>query len=160
MEAQRGRNDVMGKQTDKSRYQSLYSPEKFVTAAQYIIERVCERKAANLKVDLPIKFWNLPEWQLFFKSQLRKCHTLLKKYHEKAIIRALQDKEASRIYSLHAPWLIPVIERYNKIVLAELQNLQKITTQPVEKPATISQIRQRRVRSTPLGKLKDLDNEV
>ena len=150
----------MAKQTEKSKYPSRYSPAKFVTVAQYIIELICEKKAATQKVDLPIKFWNLPEWQLFFKSQLRKCHSLLKKYHEKAIIRALKDKETSRIYSLHAPWLMPVIERYQKIVTREIANIQEASIQPVVKSDTIPITRKRQTRNSPLSKLKNLDEEA
>lgn len=145
----------MGKQTDKSRYQSRYSPQKYVTAAQYIIELICEKKARIDKVDLPIQFWKQPEWQTFFKSQLRKCHSLLKKYHEKAIIRALQDSKLYSVYSLHAPWLIPVVEKYQKIVLFEIQNRQNTNIDKAmvdDKP-----LRPRRVAKTTLSQLRDLD---
>ena len=70
-------------QTEKSRYQSRYSPDQFVSAAQYIIELVCERKAQLEERDLPVQFWKQPEWEKYFKMQLRKCHALLKKYDEK-----------------------------------------------------------------------------
>lgn len=105
----------MSKQTNKSRYPSLYSQDKFVTASQYIIELVCEKKAQLEKTDLPPQFWKLPAWQAFYKSQLRMCHKLLKEYDEKAVIKALRNKRAYKIKSLFAPWLVDIIkeEQYN-----------------------------------------------
>lgn len=102
------------KQTDKSRYPSKYSPGKYVTAAQYILELVCEHKAVVEKTDLPIHFWNLPEWAGWFKQQLRICHKLLKDFDEKAIIKALNDPRCKTTYSLRAAWLMPVIEEYQR----------------------------------------------
>jgi hypothetical protein len=100
------------KQTDASKYPSRYSPDGWVRADQYIIELICEKKARTLNKDLPTKFWNNPEWEKFFKSQLRKCKSLLQKYSAEAIIKGLQDKKAWKIYSLHAPWLPKIIENY------------------------------------------------
>ena len=54
----------MGKErTEKSRYSSRYSPSAYVTGPQYILELICERKAKRENIDLPIKFWNLPDHQ-------------------------------------------------------------------------------------------------
>ena len=141
----------------QSRYDSRYSPDRKVTAAQYIIELICEKKAKTEGKDLPIKFWNLPEWEKFFKMQLRKCHSLLKQYHEKAIIRALMDFGAVRIYSLHAPWLIPIIEKYQKIVLLEIAKIDKSTISPLSSCSTTPLIRKPQDIKTTLSKLKDLD---
>lgn len=99
-----------------SPYPSIYSPQKNVTAAQYIIELICQKKARLSKTDLPIQFWKLPKWQKFFRSQLRKCHILLKQYDERAIINALKNKRAYGIYSLFAPWLIDIIDEEEEIL--------------------------------------------
>ena len=103
-------------QSEKNNYPSRYSPGGFVRADQYIIEKICEKKAKNLKKDLPIKFWQDEEWSKFFKSQLRKCHLLLKKFSSEAIIKALDDKRSWNIYSLFAPWLEDIITEYQKII--------------------------------------------
>ena len=90
----------MGKeQTNKSRYPSRYSPGGFVTAAQYIIELTCENQARYRKTELPAKFWNLPEWKNTFKRYLRQVQVLLKKYDEKAIIRAIQKNKICTLFS-------------------------------------------------------------
>lgn len=96
------------------KYPSRYSPNKLVTPAQYIIELICERNAAQRQADLPIKFWELPEWASFYKSQLRKCHSLLKIFSSEAIIKALEDKRLKTVYSLFAPWITPIIVEYQK----------------------------------------------
>ena len=101
-------------QSNKNCYPSRYSPGGFVRADQYIIELICEKKAKTVKKDLPVQFWKDPEWAKFFKSQLRKCKSLLQKYSSEAIIKGLQDKKAWNIYSLHAPWLPEIIEKHQK----------------------------------------------
>lgn len=97
-------------QTDKSRYPSRYSLGKFVTAAQYITEFVCETKARNEGKDLPERFWELPDWKKYYGFQVVICNRLLKKYSAKAILAALKQPKAKRIYSLQAPFLIPLIQ--------------------------------------------------
>jgi len=101
-------------QSKNNSYPSRYSPNGWVRSDQYIIELICEKKAQIEKKDLPIKFWENPEWCKFFKSQLRRCQILLKKYSSDSIIKALQDKKSWNIYSLFAPWLEDIIIYYEK----------------------------------------------
>jgi hypothetical protein len=108
------------------KYQSPYSPDKKVTAAQYIAEIMCEKRAASFKTDLPVKFWNLPEWCKFYKKQIFLAYPLLKKYDERAIIKALRDDELWNVYSLGAKWIIPVIEKYEKIVKQKDENTKNV----------------------------------
>lgn len=138
-------------QTEKSRYPSRYSPGGFVTAAQYIIELACERQAQYLKKDLPIKFWNLPEWRFTFIKQLRRAHSLLKKYPEKAIIRAITN---NNIRSLLVPWLEEKIEAEKRILEVEKE---KIVVTPVKREENVT-FREKKVVKNALSKLMDLDN--
>jgi len=137
-------------QTDKSRYPSMYSPGGFVTAAQYIIERVCEKKAQNEGKDLPVKFWNNPEWAKYYKGQLRKCHSLLKKYDATAIVKALRDRRTYTVYSLFAPWLIPVIEEYQKELDAEVRVAPEVDRKEEKKTRT-------KPKKTKLSALRELN---
>jgi len=121
----------------KSCYPSKYSPNGWVTSAQYILELICEKKAEFEKTKLPIQFWNLPKWKSYFKMQLRKCHTLLHQYDELAIIRALNNRNAQKIYSLYAPWLEKIIKQEQikllqekKRVLRPIENYKTIDSQP------------------------------
>jgi hypothetical protein len=97
------------KQTKASRYPSRYSPDNFVTEAQYVTELICEKKATTEKKELPIKFWNLPEWAKFYRQQIAAANSLLQNYPCKAIVAALNSKKAWNIYSLRAPHLIAMI---------------------------------------------------
>ena len=99
-------------QTKKSRYCSRYSPQKFVHAAQYITEVICEKKAKVDKKELPIKFWELKEWSKFYKYQITLANKLLKKYSEHVIIAALRDKRMWKTYSLRSPFLESIIKEY------------------------------------------------
>ena len=104
----------MGKnRTEKSRYPSKYSGG-WVTGPQYIIEQICERKAQRERTDLPIKFWNLPEWANYYKSQLRACYSLIKKYSEKAIINMLTNNKGC--FSLRPKWVETLIENEFKCI--------------------------------------------
>lgn len=97
-------------QTEASKYPSRYSPGNYITEAQYITELICEKKAKSQKKELPNKFWNLPEWQKFYRQQILAATSLLRLYKAKAIIAALNNKEAWNIYSLRAPQLDAIIE--------------------------------------------------
>jgi hypothetical protein len=125
-------------QTEKSRYPSRYSPQAYVTAAQYIIELICEKKASQARKELPIKFWDLPEWRTFFVSQLRKCHILLKKYGEGAVIAALKGDRCKNINSLFAPWLEDIIKDQKEMLDAKIEK----STEVLERKSTMSKPRQ------------------
>src|SRR5690606_21948004 len=72
----------------------------------------------HLKRDLPIKFWELPEWLAYYKAQLRKCSSLLNKYSEEAIIKTVKEKN---IWSLSAKCVEDEIKkeqsRLNSIII-------------------------------------------
>ena len=106
-------------------YPSRYSNGKLVSAAQYITELICEKKAKQDKLDLNYRFWLKSEWSKYYKNQIASAHKLLKKYNAKAIIRALQDKKTDKIYSLRAPHLIPIIESECIVMSQENKELTK-----------------------------------
>lgn len=102
--------------SDNPTYLSKYSNGKRVSAAQYITEIICENKAKKDKLDLHYRFWLTKEWEKYYRNQIGSAHQLLKKYSAAAIINALKDTEASRIYSLRAPHLPPIIEKHSQIL--------------------------------------------
>ena len=106
-------------QTAKSRYPSRYSPGGFVTAAQYIIELTCENQANYRKTELPVKFWNLPEWNNTFKRYLRQVQVLLKQYDEKAIIRAIRKYKICTLFS-------PVLQDRIRAEAKLLEGIEKV----------------------------------
>jgi hypothetical protein len=95
---------------NQQKYLSKYSNGKYVSAAQYITELICENKARKDRLDLHYKFWTQKSWMAFFRNQIASAHKLLKQYEAKAIINAIKDDRASKIYSLRAPHLISIIE--------------------------------------------------
>ena len=140
--------------SDESRYPSRYSPGGWVTAAQYIIELVCEQKARHENKDLPIKFWTLKEWERFFVSQTRVCHKLLKSYSSQAIINAIKAK---RIRTLLPKWIVSVIQLEQK----KLDAMKK-EVKPKEPERDIINVPRRREGKAPsaLNKLLALDEEL
>lgn len=130
----------MAKQrSDVSNYPSRYSPGGYVTVCQYIIELLCENRAKALKKDLPIKFWELPEWSNFYKSQLRVVHKLLKEYDSMSIIAVVKG---SNIWSLRPSFVIKkikdeerkraAIEEQTKLAANEKSFLEKYSNITVE----------------------------
>lgn len=135
--------------SEASKYHSRYS-EGWVSASQYIVELICEKKARLANKDLPVRFWKLKEWASFFRSQIGTANKLLKKYDEKAIIRALKDKKAFRIYSLRAPHLLPIIESEQKKVVLEQQSVATVIPE-------IDTTAKPRPKYDPLKSLRNLD---
>jgi hypothetical protein len=138
----------------KKQYPSKYSNGKQVSAAQYITEIICEKKAKLDKKDLHYRFWINKEWEKFYKDQIASAYRLLKKYSDTAIIRALNCSKAEKIYSLRAPFLIPIIEQEERLVKSqntelslELTRLDNVVFGQKQKKQNI------------ISKLKDLDNE-
>ena len=70
------------------KYISKYSNGKEVTAAQYITEIICEKKAKIDKVDLHFRFWTTKKWDKFYRNQIGTANKLLEQYSDKAIIKA------------------------------------------------------------------------
>lgn len=140
-------------QTEKSRYPSKYSPGQFVTAAQYIAEFICEKKALINKEILKERFWSNPVWAKFYKQQILAANGLLKIYKPEAIINALKSRQAYRIFSLRAPHLDAIIDAEQRKI--DLAREQRSTQVFVDKTVT-SQIRQNTGEKSLSSKLKDL----
>jgi len=107
----------------QKKYPSKYSNGKEVSAAQYITEMICEKMAIINKQDLHYRFWLTPEWEKFYRNQISSAHKLLKKYPDIAIVRALNNSKATKIYSLRAPHLVPIIEQEQVKLSQQNQNL-------------------------------------
>lgn len=108
--------------TDK-KYPSKYSNGKLVSAAQYITEIICEKKAKKDRKDLHYRFWASKEWALYYRNQIASAHALLKKYPETAIIKGLNNPKSEKIYSLRAPHLPAIIEQEAKLLESQNQQL-------------------------------------
>ena len=96
--------------SEKSKYPSRYSPQKWVSAPQYITEFVCEKKAQGENKELPIKFWEIKEWKKYFQYQIIIANKLLKEFPEEAVVAALKDNRCWKTYSLRSPVLHSIIK--------------------------------------------------
>jgi len=137
------------------RYPSKYSNGKSVSAAQYITEIICEKKAKLEKKDLHFRFWTNKQWAAFYRNQIATANALLKKYAETAVIRALSSPKSSKIYSLRAPSLINTIKEQQKLWETEKEKeIKEVNiirhTNNIGKNQTY--------KSNILDKLKDIDN--
>lgn len=136
-----------------NKYISKYSNGKLVSAAQYITELICENKAKIDKKDLHYRFWTSKEWSKYYRDQIATTNKLLQKYEAKAIINALKDPTASRIYSLRAPHLVAIIEKHQNLL--EKQNTD-FTLDINRSESTV--FRSEKKRKNILSKLKELDD--
>lgn len=134
---------------------SKYSNNKEVSAAQYITEIICEKKAKIDKKDLHYKFWLNKEWASFYRNQISTANKLVKKYNPVAIVKALQDTKTAYTYSLRAPRLISIIEQYEKILAAQNQQLSK----SIDRSQAKTFKKNTKQKPNVLSKLKDIDNE-
>jgi hypothetical protein len=100
-------------------YLSQYSNNKPVSAAQFITEIICERKAVAQKEDLHYRFWVEKKWASFYRNQIGSAHKLLKRYNAKAIVKALHTDTGKKIYSLRAPHLPAIIEQQEALIASE-----------------------------------------
>lgn len=144
--------------TEKSRYPSKYAPKGWVTAAQYIVELICEKKALSEGRALSVQFWQNKEWATYFKSQTNTANTLLKKYNPKAIIKALNDRRTYKTYSLRAPWLIPLFEEYQRKI--QLEDAALESKPPVEAKSDVKfRTTRPAFKKNILSTLRDFDGE-
>ncbi len=139
---------------DHKQYISKYSNGKKVSAAQYITEIICEKKAKLDKKDLHYRFWVNKEWSVYYRNQIASANKLLLKFSDTAIIRALNNSKATKIYSLRAPHLISIIQEEEDGLNSENQSL----TLDIKRHDNVKFERHNKNNGI-LSKLKDLDNE-
>lgn len=137
------------------KYPSKYSNGKEVTAAQYIVEMICERIAKRNKKDLHYRFWMSKEWEKEYKGQIASAHKLLQKYDFSDIVNALKSTDGIKIYSLRAPHLSDIIDKTVSI----RQNQPAMKTKNIERNLLNKGITKSN-KNTILDKLKELDNGI
>ena len=76
---------------------------------------------------LPFKFWNDPRFRKIYIREMQLAYGLLKLYNVEIICKALNTKEGSKIYSLCAKWLDPLLQiEKKKIEVKEALKEMKI----------------------------------
>jgi len=144
---------MSNKRTKKCNWPSKYSPGRWITAAQFILELVCEKQASIKKKDLPIRFWRLPEWEKEYVSQTRAVNKLLKKYEPKAIINAVKKRN---IWSLRPKWVEDIIkEEQAKIPKIKIEKDAEYNKTNEQHKPTIGRSR----KTSKVNSLLDIDEE-
>jgi hypothetical protein len=141
------------------KYYSKYSNGKTVSAAQYITEIICERKATKDKLDLHYRFWLQKSWAMFYRNQIASANKLVKQYPPQAIIKALNSDVGRKIYSLRAPHLVGMIEQQVKIIAANQSKNASISKKMDIKESKDVVFQNNIGKKNILSKLKELDNE-
>ena len=136
-----------------NKFPSRYSNGKQVSAAQYITELICENKAKINKEDLSYKFWTTPKWEKYYRNQISSANKLIEKYNPLAIVKALKDSKAERIYSLRAPHLVAIIERYQE----EIDAMTKSFTLEIDRQ-TNKTYKKDKIQKNIISKIKEIDN--
>lgn len=136
-----------------NKFPSRYSNGKQVSAAQYITELICENKAKINKEDLHYKFWTTPKWAKYYRDQISSANKLIKKYNPIAIVKALKDSQAERIYSLRAPHLIAIIEKYQQ----QMDSINTSFTLEIDRQVKKT-YKKDKIQKNIISKIKEIDN--
>lgn len=134
------------------KYPSKYSNGKEVSAAQYITEIICEKKAKRDKRDLHYRFWLNKEWAAFYRNQIASANKLVREHNELAVIKALNHPKSEKIYSLRAPHLVAIIQQEERA----LETINHDLSIKLERKTEIVYSK-RTIQNNIISKLKDLE---
>ena len=114
------------KRTEKSKYKHK-STGDHCTCASYLAEMMCLRLAEHKNEgNLTYKFWNKKPWDWTFKQQLFTANSLIKKYGELAVVRAVNSPTLSKVFSLKNQRVVPEIKKQLKIIEEQSKNTQEL----------------------------------
>lgn len=140
------------KRTDKSKYKHQTTGDH-CTCAAYLAEMMCLRLAEyKNEGNLTYKFWNNKPWDWTFKQQMFAANSLIKKYGEKAVVRAVANQKS--IFSLKNRRLLPEINKQVKLIKQE-------QTKPAQELDVKKEAKTRKKsygKKSGLNKLRGLDN--
>jgi|32_taG_2_1085360.scaffolds.fasta_scaffold02293_10 hypothetical protein len=140
------------KRTDKSKYKHQTTGDH-CTCAAYLAEMMCLRLAEyKNEGNLTYKFWNNKPWDWTFKQQMFAANSLIKKYGEKAVVRAVANQKS--IFSLKNRRLLPEINKQVKLIEQE-------QTKPAQELDVKKEAKTRKKsygKKSGLNKLRGLDN--
>jgi hypothetical protein len=114
------------KRTEKSKYKHK-STGDHCTCASYLAEMMCLRLAEHKNEgNLTYKFWNKKPWDWTFKQQLFTANSLIKKYGELAVVKAINSPALSKVFSLKNQRVVPEIKKQLKIIEEQSKNTQEL----------------------------------
>jgi hypothetical protein len=104
------------KRTEKSKYKHQ-STGDYCTCASYLAELMCLRLAEHKNEGkLGYKFWNKKPWDWTFKQQLFTANSLIKKYGEVAVVKAVNSPSLAKVFSLKNKRVVPEILKQVKFI--------------------------------------------
>jgi len=122
------------KRSEKSKYKHK-STGDHCTCASYLAEMMCLRLAEHKNEgNLTYKFWNKKPWDWTFKQQLFTANSLIKKYGELAVVKAVSSPALSKVFSLKNQRVVPEIKKQLKIIEEQSKNKQELDVK--DKPET------------------------
>lgn len=122
------------KRTEKSKYKHQ-STGDYCTCASYLAELMCLRLAEHKNEGkLGYKFWNKKPWDWTFKQQLFTANTLVKKYGEVAVVKAVNSPYLSKVFSLKNKKVVPEIVKQLKLIKENENKKQELDIK--EEPKT------------------------
>jgi len=114
------------KRSEKSKYKHK-STGDHCTCASYLAEMMCLRLAEHKNEgNLTYKFWNKKPWDWTFKQQLFTANSLIKKYGELAVVKAVSSPALSKVFSLKNQRVVPEIKKQLKIIEEQSNNTQEL----------------------------------
>ena len=142
------------KRTEKSKYKHQ-STGDYCTCASYLAELMCVRLAEHKNEGkLGYKFWNKKPWDWTFKQQLFTANTLIKKYGESAVVKAVNSPYLSKVFSLKNKRVVPEINRQLKLIQEQKNKKQELEVK--EKPTVRKSAYGKKSK---LNKLRGLDGK-
>ncbi len=140
------------KRTDKSKYKHQTTGDH-CTCSAYLAEMMCLRLAEyKNEGNLTYKFWNKKPWDWTFKQQMFAANNLIKKYGEKAVVRAAVNQTS--IFSLKNKRLISEINKQIKLIEQE----ETKSTQELDVKKEPKTRKKSYGKKSGLNKLRGLDN--
>ncbi len=140
------------KRTDKSKYKHQTTGDH-CTCASYLAEMMCLRLAEyKNEGNLTYKFWNKKPWDWTFKQQMFAANSLIKKYGEKAVLKAVANQKS--VFSLKNKRLVPEIIKQKKIIEEE----DKKPNQELDVKKEAKTRKKSYGKKSGLNKLRGLDN--
>jgi hypothetical protein len=139
--------------TEKSKYKHK-STGDYCTCAAYLAEIMCLRLAEHKNEgNLTHKFWNKKPWDWTFKQQLFTANSLISKYGEVAVVKAVASPSLTKVFSLKNKRVIPEIRRQLKLIENQSENKQDLEVK--EKPSVRKNTYGKKSK---LNKLRGLDS--
>ena len=116
-----------------------------MTAAQYLAEIMCDRRAREMKKTLPPQFWKVKPWDATFRQQAAAANRLFRLLDPDkagtgpaAVSRFLKSERGKKVYSLAGAWVVPLVEACHRAVLAETARPAPTTEQGRSPPPALA----------------------